>query len=378
MLRSPRPLALAPLLALSSLLALACSDDGPAADSEGSESSSAPTETETQSETETETGDPLEPPALGLCGTEPPADASLAPALPAYGGPGSCPVLETGADALNLMQTEHGERQFYLITPSDAQPDERFPVLFMYHWLGGTAETFIDRAEAQAAADHYRVIAIVPEGRNLDTGVPLRWPISVGDDDARQDEEFAFHDDLLACVAEQFEVDKECVSTTGVSAGAMFSAMLASRHGAHLSSFISLSGGTGDGELIIQPWVPAARPMPALILWGGPTDLCLGVDFEVNSMRLEDELAADGHFFIECVHDCAHSIPPFEPPPELPLTATLFEFVLDHPFWLEPGESPYSAYVEATGSLPPAMPTWCGIGAGSATIRSGMCGAPEC
>src|SRR5690606_4236271 len=113
---------------------------------------------------------------------------------------------------------------------------EVYPVMFMYHWLGGDARDFYGRAEAQDAVDHYRFIAIIPEGRDNTTGVPFRWPFSIVDDEGLFEEEFAYHDDLLACVAEQFAVDKECVSSMGVSAGALFSAQLAGRHGEHLSS----------------------------------------------------------------------------------------------------------------------------------------------
>jgi predicted esterase len=322
-------------------------------------------------------GDPIEPPMLSLCGTEPPPGATLAPELPTYAGPGSCPTLETGGGVLNVMQTETGERQFLVITPSDAQTDEVFPVIFLYHWLGGDAVDFYERAEAQAAADYYRVIAIIPEGRDGSTGVPFRWPFSIADDDARLDEEFAFHDDMLACVAEQFAVDKECVSSMGVSAGAMFTAMLASRHGEHLSSFLSLSGGTG-GELV-KPWVPTTHHMPALVLWGGPDDVCLTVDFNAISMNMEADLAADNHFIMECVHNCTHATPPFLPDdPTKPTYATAWEFFLDHPYWLEDGESPYIDYVTATGGLPPVHPEWCAIGPGNAQIRQGECGGSEC
>jgi pimeloyl-ACP methyl ester carboxylesterase len=314
---------------------------------------------------------------LSLCGTEPPDGATLAPELPAYAGPGSCPTIETGASVLNVMQTEHGEREFLVITPSDAQTDELFPVIFLYHWLGGDAVDFYERAEAQAAVDYYRVIAVIPEGRDSSTGVPFRWPFSIADDDAQLDEEFAFHDDMLACVAEQFAVDKECVSSMGVSAGAMFTAMLASRHGDHLSSFISLSGGTGGD--FVKPWVPASNRMPALILWGGPADTCLSVDFDANSMTIEADLQADNHFILECVHNCTHATPPFEPEdPSIPTYATAWEFFLDHPYWLEDGESPYTDYVTATGGLPPVHPEWCAIGPGNAQIRQGECGGSEC
>ena len=50
--------------------------------------------------------------------------------------------------------------------------------------------------------------------------------------------------------------------------------------------------------------------------------------------------------------------------------APLWDFFLDHPYWLAPGESPYNE----TG-LPDAYPDWCAIGIGNATPRTGECPA---
>jgi hypothetical protein len=115
--------------------------------------------------------------------------------------------------------------------------------------------------------------------------------------------------------------------------------------------------------------------MPALVLWGGPQDICLSIEFDTNSMTMEAALAADNHFMVECIHNCEHSTPPFEPvTPELPLYAPMWEFFLDHPYWLEDGDSPYLHMSE-----PPAnWPDWCAIGPGNAVMRVGECGGSEC
>jgi hypothetical protein len=46
--------------------------------------------------------------------------------------------------------------------------------------------------------------------------------------------------------------------------------------------------------------------------------------------------------------------------------AGMWEFAMDHPYWLAAGDSPYK-----TDGLPPTLPAWCAIGANSATPRSG-------
>jgi pimeloyl-ACP methyl ester carboxylesterase len=197
------------------------------------------------------------------------------------------------------------------------------------------------------------------------------------------DEEFTFFDDMLGCVEQQFNVNQSCVSTVGVSAGALFTVQLAQARSERLSSFISLSGGVS--ATWIKPWTGATHKLPAVVLYGGdgPPNMdgnkdilgCLGIgmDFSVASGDLEDGLVHDGQFFVECKHNCGHVEPPLETPPGESKYAAMWEFALNHPFWLAPGQSPYLD----TG-LPASMPEWCAIGPHSATPRSGPgCPAAE-
>lgn len=97
----------------------------------------------------------------------------------------------------------------------------------------------------------------------------------------------------------------------------------------------------------------------------------IGMDFSVASRSLEQGLAEDGHFFVECKHNCGHVEPPLEAPLGESKYAGMWEFALDHPCWLAAGQSPY-----LTQGMPASMPAWCGIGAGTAIPRSGG-GCPE-
>lgn len=158
------------------------------------------------------------------------------------------------------------------------------------------------------------------------------------------------------------------MSSVGVSAGALWIAQLASYRGDYLSSFISLSGGTGG---VIEPWSAPGHKMPGLVLWGGPTDSCFGLlMFQQTSLMLESELVNGGHFFLEFVHNCGHVQPPL-PAGMASAFQGLWQFVFDHPYWLAPGESPYAAM-----GIPAGLPEWCGIGRGSATPRVGQCLEP--
>ncbi len=317
-----------------------------------------------------------------LCDAPIPPGAAMPtpPALPAAG----CPALVSGA---NSITTSGKTRNFLLVVPAGFAPEEHLPVLFMWHWLGGSAQGFLTKGSIQTAADQQRFIGVIPSAEGATVfglGLDTKWPFDITQSQARMDEEFQFFDDMLACVEQQFHVNQSCVSSIGVSAGALFTDQLAQARSNRLASFISLSGGVND--TIIKPWVgTGTHKLPAVVLWGGdgpPTmdgnkDILgcagIGMDFSVASRDLETGLEQDGHFFIECKHNCGHVEPPLEPPPGESKYAGMWEFALEHPFWLNPGDSPL-----LTQGLPAGLPSWCGIGAGHETPRSGSgCPAAE-
>lgn len=302
---------------------------------------------------------------VGRCGDAVPAGAQESAPLPTYAG--TCPTLASGP---NTISSGGADREFILVLPTNYDEAKSYPVFFLWHWLGGSAEDFLTRAEVQAAADTQEFIAIIPEKKGDLTFV---WPYDATSSQARLEEELGFFDDMLACVASTYTVDQNCVSSVGVSAGALFTDQLAHTRSTHLSSFVSLSGGTGG--FAIKPWGTAEHKLPGLVLWGGATDTCQGIlSFEDLSADLEQNLVADGHFMIECIHNCGHSEPPFEGPDGFSKYKGMWDFILDHPYWVSDGDSLYE-----TDGLPPDMPTWCAIGAGNATERTGECINPsEC
>ncbi len=308
------------------------------------------------------------------CATPPPVGAALAPALPAYKG--TCPTLKAG---VNTISTSKAQRKFILVLPKQPLAGEKYPVIFMWHWLAGTASSFLKKGEIQAAADAQRFIAVIPEkkGDLKFLGlIDLPWPFATFHSQQRMDEEYQLFDDMLACVGKHFAVNRECVSTAGVSAGALFSNQLAAARSKHLSSFISLSGGVGSGGVsnnFVRKWKAPARKVPALVLWGGPQDSCILLNFELASKELEKQLTQQGAFFVECVHNCKHGEPPVTPPKGVSRYAPLWDFAFKHPYWLQGGASPY----QLTGWDKKVI-SWCGLGASTAKVRSGSCGPPGC
>lgn len=330
-------------------------DDAPA------DTTATPTGTATSTGDDSTTGGGL--PLDYLCGTPAPEGAELPPAPPEYSG-GTCPALQPG---WNMLTSLGHAREFIVVVPSDLGEDEQLPLVFLWHWLGGDAEGFLEKADVQNAADQLRFAAVIPAEKG---DLLFRWPFTAIDSDARMQEEFGFFDDMLACMVDSYTIDTACVSSTGVSAGALFTDQLGQGRGEYLSSIISLSGGVGG---LVKPWNGSPHIMPAMVLWGGPSDFCVAIDFEAGSHNLEAALVEDGHPVLECVHNCGHSEPPFEPPsPELTTYAGMWRFWLDHPYWLTDGESPWNV------ALPEGTPGWCAMGVGNATPREGECNGAGC
>lgn len=192
------------------------------------------------------------PPRVVTCADEPPPGSELPDPLPTYAG--TCPTLAAGR---NTISSSGADRQFLFVIPAGLAPTESLPVLFLWHWLGGDADGFLEKGEVQAAADRLRFLAVIPETKG---DLVFKWPYSLIDSDARVEEELRFFDDMLACVAEQYAVNRNCISSAGVSAGALWTDQLAPRRSRILASFISLSGGVGvAGDWLnpIRPWVGA-------------------------------------------------------------------------------------------------------------------------
>lgn len=308
-------------------------------------------------------GSDLPPVASADCRDEPPPGAMMPPPLPVYAG--QCPALVPG---VNTIESSGDQREFILVTPTDLDPEENLPVVFLWHWLGGDANDFLEQGDVQNAVDQFRFVAVIPSSKG---DLLFQWPFSIIDPDPREQEEYVFFDDMLACVAEQFNVAEGCISSAGVSAGGLWTGQLGSGRGERFSSIMSLSGGTGGAA--VKPWDGSTHKMPAMVLWGGPSDFCVAVDFNNTSLDLEMNLQKEGHFVLECIHNCMHSAPPFEVEQGETAFAPLWRFVISHPYWLQDGDSPY-----LTTGVPEDMPDWCGIGVGGATPREGECGPDQC
>lgn len=158
------------------------------------------------------------------------------------------------------------------------------------------------------------------------------------------------------------------MSSIGVSAGALFTDQLVIGRSERLASFVSLSGGVGG---LARPWATPAHKLPGVVLWGGPDDdypkqLPI-MQFDKLSQNLESGMSADGLGMIECVHNCGHTVPPFDTPSSGIRFEALYDFMLSHPYGLADGELAYP------DGLPSTFPSWCALGRGNAVPRAELC-----
>ncbi|MEQ8277813.1 MAG: hypothetical protein RMA76_21285 [Deltaproteobacteria bacterium] len=319
----------------------------------------------------------MNPPDAGFVDagmTEPPRDAGPRdggpdvppmpgdpPPFPTYSG-GACPTLTggpTSASAVNSgFPTGTDERSFRLIVPMNYDPSTPTPVVFAWHWLNASSNSFVREGELETATEQMGFIAVLPDKKlkpDGDKAYLFDWPFV---EVSNAPSELLFVDDLLACVSEQFNVDRHGVYGIGVSAGALWLTYMSSQPQIdHFAAVESLSGGMGE---VAGVWgigfTPRPHKFPALVLWGGSRDW-LGLNFHEASLRYRDALVDDGHFVVACTHDSGHSMPPIEPPnPGQTRFVSLWRFMLDHPYGMAPGDSPY-----LTSGLPPEFPTWCEI-----------------
>jgi hypothetical protein len=287
--------------------------------------------------------------------------ARTPPPFPLYSG-GACPTLvygPTSSAALNTGFMSGGfERQFRLLVPDRYDGSEDWPVMFAWHWLNASSNSFVRDGELESAVDEMGVIAVLPDKRlrpNGDKAYQFDWPFV---EVSQAESELVFFDDLLACVSEQLRVDPKRIYGIGVSAGALWLTHLSTTDRVdHFAAVESRSGGLGDvAGLWRMGYQPQANKFPAMVLWGGSSDW-LGVNFHDASQRYRDALMGDGHFVLECVHDAGHAMPPISPPAGANTKFwSLWRFMLDHPYDLPAGTSPYQG-----AGIPAGFPEWCRI-----------------
>lgn len=229
---------------------------------------------------------------------------------------GACPDFGDGGKI--EFESAGLERTAYVHFPEDAEGP--LPIVFVWHPLGANARNM----KAWLALDEWAVeqeaIVIIPDS---DESNPFEWDF-VGSGEV----DLAVYDDLRTCAVRDLGGDPKRVSSTGMSAGALWTSFLGMKRGDTLSTIMPWSGGTGD---VMQYTTPAA-PYPALLVYGGESDTyTLGsytLHFDDATLAYAEQLYGDGHFVATCNHEGGHDFPP---DPQEMLTTWLLPHVYGEP-----------------------------------------------
>lgn len=225
-------------------------------------------------------------------------DTGPQPAALAELSNGECPDFSSTGSSKFTSAGE--ERKVISYWPADRPAD--MPVVFVWHYLGGTARDMVDIFDLEGYADSAGALVIAPD--SLDSNA-FEWDFWNGGT-----VDVTMYDDLRTCASQEFGVNLKKVSSTGMSAGALWTSWLAVNRGDTLSTVLTFSGGT---EPVVDYKTPP-NAFPALLDYGGDTDQFSGggasVDFQETTINFANELYADGHDVMLCNHNLGHSIPP--------------------------------------------------------------------
>lgn len=215
------------------------------------------------------------------------------PAPPTY-SQGTCPTLEAGVNT--GFAHAHGSHDVRIVLPDDPTGA---PVLFAWHWLGGSSADIVRYMDLEGLAEREGVIVLAPDS----AGSAYEWEfVSPAEDNP----DLALFVDLLACAHDQWGVDMSRIWTTGMSAGGLWTTFLTMHESEWLAASAPLSGGTFPGS-----YATPTDTLPVMVTWGGPDDTYgSDVNFQDLSLDFSGNLQADGHFVVECVHDRGHDLPP--------------------------------------------------------------------
>jgi len=222
-------------------------------------------------------------------------DASNQPPLERL-TPEQCPTLKAGSNfgfksgGLNRSM----EIQLPLNYSADSGPR---PLVFAWHGFGGTARRLLAGSLSRTALTK-NVILVVPQATVQ--GGKSRFDAF---NQAPQNPDIAFFDDLITCANKDFNVDLDRIYVTGMSNGAMMSGALLASRASKLAAAAPFSGS------ISLQFVKANAKIPALVSWGGVTDFAYQQNFDKLAREMIQKLHDQGHFVVGCNHNSGHNMP---------------------------------------------------------------------
>ena len=190
---------------------------------------------------------------------------------------------------------------YHVVLPADyhaeASKQTRYPVLFLLHGLGGSANDWVsERARLAEHAAAYRLIVVVPEGRD-------NW---YTDSATAPNEKFEtyFIEELLPDVERRFRVvaRREGRAVAGLSMGGYGALKFGFKHPEKFALAASMSGALAAASWVPSESLPAfVRPSLARVYGpaGSPTRAANDL-FRLAREAAPERVAALPYFYLDC------------------------------------------------------------------------------
>jgi predicted esterase len=224
------------------------------------------------------------------------------------------------------------------------------PIVFYWHGTGSSASEVTTFMQPQ-------ITEIVKDG-----GLIASFSTSTMQDQDTGDGvwftgDFAMADQILACAAQQLNINPRMIYTAGCSAGGLQSAaMMFSR-----SNYVAAAMPNSGGEVVANEFMAESAHVPSVMTaHGGSADM-VGISFATASATLDKDVASraasskpPGGYAIDCNHGGGHCGIFFAPAVDYAAyVSAQWQFCKDHPFGV--AQDPYA------NGLPASFPSYCTV-----------------
>ena len=223
------------------------------------------------------------------------AGPSAVPGALAELSDGECPDLSS--PGTKTFRSGGMSRTVLIQFPEDAP--EGMPVVFVWHGLGDTPGNMAAWLRTEQLAESNDAIVVVPTATG---NFLIEWDYS-----GTGELDLALYDDLRTCLVTELAADVNRFSSTGFSAGAVWTTALSMHRATSLATVMPMSGGLVTGLDYQTP----AYAFPALLASGGAGVDTWGsgvllTDFAATSDAFSAALREDGHLVVRCNHGGGH------------------------------------------------------------------------
>ena len=184
--------------------------------------------------------------------------------------PVACGAVKLEKEVDGIMRT------WYEYVPSECTPDQAWPLVFVFHGRGGTAETFFDLSGISALAEARKFIAVIPQAglyQQKEHGLRnvLVW---CGEYQGKFIDDVRFVREIYSDIQTRHIIDRSRVYAMGQSSGGMMSDVLAYTAG---DIFVAAAPWSAlkSNDVIRTDYQPGERKVPVMWIYGDQDFLCV-------------------------------------------------------------------------------------------------------